>query len=51
VVHVDGSVATDFDCTGFNLLVEEMQIQGFSEEEIRGIMGENMKQFLLNNLP
>jgi membrane dipeptidase len=47
----DGSVATDFDCTGFNLLVEEMQIQGFSEEEIRGIMGENMKQFLLNNLP
>lgn len=47
----DGSVATDFDCTGFNLLVEEMLKQGFTEEEIRGIMGENMKQFLLNNLP
>lgn len=47
----DGSVATDFDCTGFNLLVEEMLKQEFTEEEIRGIMGENMKRFLLRNLP
>ena len=47
----DGSVATDFDCTGFNLLVEEMMKQGFNEEEIRGVMGDNMKRFLLNNLP
>lgn len=47
----DGSVATDFDCTGLNLLVEEMLHQGFSEEEIRGIMGGNMKHFLLKNLP
>jgi len=47
----DGSVATHFDCTGFPLLVEEMLRQGFTEEEIRGIMGENMKRFLLNNLP
>jgi microsomal dipeptidase-like Zn-dependent dipeptidase len=47
----DGSVATHFDCTGFPLLVEEMMRQGFTEEEVRGIMGENMKRFLLNNLP
>ena len=47
----DGSVATYFDCTGFSLLVEEMLKQGFSEEEIRGIMGENLKTFLLKNLP
>ncbi|MCF8278453.1 MAG: dipeptidase [Flavobacteriales bacterium] len=47
----DGSVTTEFDCTGFNLLVEEMLKQGFSEEEIRGIMGDNMKRFLLENLP
>ncbi|MCF8459246.1 MAG: dipeptidase [Flavobacteriales bacterium] len=47
----DGSVTTQFDCTGFNLLVEEMLKQGFTEEEIRGIMGENMKRFLLKNLP
>ena len=47
----DGSVTTHFDCTGFPLLVEEMMKQGFTEEEIRGIMGENMKHFLLKNLP
>lgn len=47
----DGSVKTQFDCTGFPLLVEEMLKQGFSEEEIRGIMGGNLKQFLLENLP
>lgn len=47
----DGSVKTQFDCTGFPLLVEEMLKQGFTEEEIRGIMGENLKRFLLENLP
>lgn len=47
----DGSVKTYFDCTGFPLLVEEMLKQGFTEYEIRGIMGENLKQFLLKNLP
>jgi membrane dipeptidase len=47
----DGSVKTYFDCTGFPLLVDEMLKQGFSEEEIRGIMGENLKRFLLDNLP
>jgi len=47
----DGSVTTQFDCTGFPLLVEEMLSQGFTEDEIRGIMGENLKRFLLENLP
>jgi microsomal dipeptidase-like Zn-dependent dipeptidase len=47
----DGSVTTQFDCTGFPLLVEEMLKLGFTEEEIRGIMGENLKRFLLENLP
>lgn len=47
----DGSVKTYFDCTGFPLLVDEMLKQGFTEDEIRGIMGENLKQFLLKNLP
>lgn len=47
----DGSVTTQFDCTGFPLLVEEMLKQGFTEEEIRGIMGGNVKRFLLENLP
>jgi len=47
----DGSVKTYFDCTGFPLLVDEMLKQGFTEDEIRGIMGENLKRFLLENLP
>jgi len=47
----DGSVSTPFDATGFGLLVEEMLKQGFSELDIRAIMGENVKRFLLNNLP
>jgi microsomal dipeptidase-like Zn-dependent dipeptidase len=47
----DGSVTTYFDCTGFPLLVDEMLKEGFTEQEIRGIMGENLKRFLLENLP
>lgn len=47
----DGSVTTYFDCTGFPLLVDEMLKQGFTEQEIRGIMGENLKRFLLKNFP
>lgn len=47
----DGSVTTYFDCTGFPLLVDKMLKQGFTDEEIRGIMGENLKRFLLENLP
>lgn len=47
----DGSVSTYFDCTGFPLLVDEMLQQGFTETEIRGIMGGNMQRFLLENLP
>jgi len=46
----DGSVTTPFDITGFGLLVEEMLKQGFSEFEIRAIMGENVKRFLLESL-
>lgn len=47
----DGSVSTPFDCTGFALLVDEMLSQGFTQEEIRAIMGENVKRFMLKSLP
>jgi len=47
----DGSVKTPFDITGLVLLVEEMQKVGFTEAEIRAIMGGNVKRFLLENLP
>lgn len=47
----DGSVMTPFDITGLPLIVEEMKKIGFNEEEIKKIMGENVKNFLLKNLP
>ena len=46
----DGSVAVPFDITGLALLVDEMLKQGFTESEIRAVMGENIKQFMLENL-
>ncbi len=47
----DGSVTTPFDVTGLPLLVDEMLKQGFTRDEIKAIMGENMRDFLLKNLP
>ncbi len=47
----DGSVTTPFDITGLGLLIDEMIKQDFSEEEIKAIMGENVKRFLLQSLP
>jgi membrane dipeptidase len=46
----DGVITAPFDITGFPRIVEELLHQGFSEDEIRAIMGENVKQFLLANL-
>lgn len=46
----DGSATTPFDITGLPLLVEELINQGFQEEEIKAIMGENVKRFMLKNL-
>ncbi|TDK41645.1 dipeptidase [Algoriphagus formosus] len=46
----DGSVAVPFDITGLPLIVEGLLQAGFSESEIRAVMGENVKQFFLKNL-
>ncbi|WP_425637468.1 dipeptidase [Algoriphagus yeomjeoni] len=46
----DGSVAVPFDITGFPLLVEGMLKAGFTEQEIKAVMGENVKRFFLQNL-
>ncbi|PZX55964.1 microsomal dipeptidase-like Zn-dependent dipeptidase [Algoriphagus ratkowskyi] len=46
----DGSVAVPFDITGFPFLVEGMMNAGFSQDEIKAVMGENVKRFLLQNL-
>lgn len=47
----DGSVMTPFDITGFPLIVEELIKLDFNEDEIKKIMGVNIKRFLLKNLP
>lgn len=46
----DGSVAVPFDITGLPLIVEGLLEAGFSEDEIRAVMGENVKRFFLANL-
>lgn len=46
----DGSVAVPFDITGLPLIVEGLMNAGFSEEEIKAVMGENVKNFFLKNL-
>lgn len=46
----DGSVAVPFDITGLPLIVEGLIQDGFNEQEIRAVMGENVKEFMLKNL-
>ncbi|MCF6223218.1 MAG: membrane dipeptidase [Flavobacteriaceae bacterium] len=47
----DGSVITPFDITGLPLIVEELMKLDFTSNEIQKIMGGNVKEFLLKNLP
>lgn len=47
----DGAVTEPFDTTGLAKITEAMQQAGFSEAEIRMVMGENAVKFLLENLP
>jgi len=47
----DGAVKTHFDATGMPLLTQALQSRGFTDQEIRQIMGENIRDFLLTYLP
>jgi len=47
----DGSVDTPFDVSEVAILTELMLQRGFSEKEIRAIMGENILRFLGRYLP
>ncbi|MCW8127150.1 dipeptidase [Microbulbifer halophilus] len=47
----DGSVEVAFDASELGLLTDEMLKQGFSETEIRKVMGENLRDFFLAQLP
>ncbi|MGI9279168.1 MAG: substrate-binding domain-containing protein [Endozoicomonas sp.] len=47
----DGSVTTAMDASELVILTETMMKQNFTESEIRKVMGENTRRFLLEQLP
>ena len=47
----DGAITMHFDVTGLPLIVDELLKLNFNETEIAQIMGDNVKNFLLKNLP
>ncbi len=47
----DGATTTHFDVTGLPLIVDALLKEGFSQEEIYKIMGGNVRDFFLRNLP
>ncbi len=47
----DGAVTTPFDTSGVVEVTDAMLSAGFSEAEIRAMMGENVMRFLAANLP
>ena len=47
----DGAIKAHFDVTGLPLLVTALQKQGFNQTEINQIMGGNIRDFMLRNLP
>jgi membrane dipeptidase len=47
----DGSTEVPFDTAELVVLTQTMLDEGFSEQEIRQVMGGNMQRFLRNNLP
>tara|TARA_R110002072_G_scaffold56097_4_gene145520 strand:+ start:579 stop:1766 length:1188 start_codon:yes stop_codon:yes gene_type:complete len=47
----DGATEVLFDTSELAILTQTMLDQGFTEHEIRMVMGENVKRFMLANLP
>lgn len=47
----DGTVATTFDTSELAALTQAMLDEGFTEDEIRAVMGGNMQRYLLEQLP
>lgn len=47
----DGATAVLLDASELAILTETMLQEGFTEHEIRMVMGENVKRFMLENLP
>jgi microsomal dipeptidase-like Zn-dependent dipeptidase len=47
----DGAITAHFDVLGLPLIVEALVKEGFSHQQIELIMGGNIRDFLLRNLP
>jgi membrane dipeptidase len=47
----DGATHSSYDITGFPIIVKALLKQGFTRPEIEQIMGGNVRDFLLRNLP
>jgi len=47
----DGAVSTPFDASGLDQITQALLDTGFSEADVRKIMGENVLRFLGENLP
>jgi microsomal dipeptidase-like Zn-dependent dipeptidase len=47
----DGATAVAFDTSELSVLTDAMLQAGFTEHEIRMVMGENVRRFMLDNLP
>jgi len=47
----DGAIGTHFDVTGLPLIVSALEKEGFDLHEIELIMGGNIRDFFLKNLP
>jgi microsomal dipeptidase-like Zn-dependent dipeptidase len=47
----DGAIGTHFDATGLPLMLQSLEKEGFTRAEIELIMGGNIRDFFLRNLP
>lgn len=47
----DGAVPSMFDVTGFSFIVSALEKEGFNRSQIEMIMGGNIRDFFLRNLP
>jgi membrane dipeptidase len=47
----DGAIGTHFDATGLPVMLQALEKEGFTRSEIELIMGGNIRDFFLRNLP
>ncbi len=47
----DGATTTSYDITGFPMLVNALLKEGFNRDDVEKIMGGNVRDFMMTNLP